>query len=344
MRATSAAAGLAPLASFATFGCGGSNAVAGSQSALSLAPDGEREVRGRVATYRNPLVAADCADPAVIAVDDLFYMTSSSSFDGGHMPLRRSRDLQHWEQVGFVLPSEGPIPEWAESDFWAPEIHRVGDRYLCYFTARDRGGRLCIGVLESDDVEGPWLDSAGRPLARSERVGAIDPHYFRDEDGRQYLLWKIDGNDLRPMEPTPILAAELELDGMTIASPPTPLIGNDLGWEAHVVEGPWLVRRGDWYYLFYAGNAYHTDAYATGVARARSPLGPFEKRAMPILASNGAWKGPGHGCVVSRGEQDYFVFHAWQAGRIGPPHPRNALIAAIDWSARDGWPRIEVTS
>jgi arabinan endo-1,5-alpha-L-arabinosidase len=252
------------------------------------------------------------------------------------LPLWRSRDLREWEHTGFVFP-RGRTPAWAVGQYWAPEIHRVGSTWLCYFTARDTTGRLCIGLAVADDPHGPWRDG-GSPFLRDERIGYIDAHRFEDDDGRAYLYWKEDGNDLRPPGPTPILVQELSADGLSLVGPRRTALSNDLPWEAHVVEGPWAIRRGEYVYVFYSGNAFHTAEYATGVARARDPFGPFEKLQAPLLVSGERWRGPGHGCVVTNDDEDFFVFHAWDGDAIFERHPRIPLIGRIRF--RKGWPEI----
>jgi arabinan endo-1,5-alpha-L-arabinosidase len=290
----------------------------------------------------HPLISENCPDPAVFFCDreEPTYWLAASS-DNNHVrdkfPLWRSRDLRAWQPAGSIFP-ECRRPRWAVSDFWAPEIHRIAGRLVCYFTARDRLGRLCIGAAGASRVEGPWID-LGRPLLRDPRVGLIDAHAFRDQDGQHILYWKEDGNDLRPQEPTAIHAQAVADDGLTLVGPRHAVMVNDLGWEGAVVEGPWVVRRGDHYFLFYSGNVYITAEYATGVARSTSPFGPFEKRGAPLLPGCARWRGPGHGCVVTRGGEDYFVYHAWHEGRVHGGHPRVALLSRISWE--DGWPRIE---
>jgi beta-xylosidase len=155
------------------------------------------------------------------------------------------------------------------------------------------------------------------------------------------LYWKEDGNDLTPRVPTKIFAQQLGGHGTELIGERRVVLENDLGWEGHVVEGPWAVRRGRWVYLFYSGNAYDTAHYATGVARAMSPLGPFEKRGEPILARNEAWGGPGHGCLVRHRRQDWFVYHAWERDRVSGGHPRVALVSHVRWD--EGWPSIDRT-
>ena len=80
------------------------------------------------------------------------------------------------------------------------------------------------------------------------------------------------------------------------------------------MEGPFVLRHGDWFYLFYSGNGccgVNCD-YALGVARARTLFGPWEKDpSNPILAGNETWKCPGHGSIVQdeRGRY-FFLYHA----------------------------------
>jgi hypothetical protein len=83
-------------------------------------------------------------------------------------------------------------------------------------------------------------------------------------------------------EHTPIMAAELTADGMALVNGAETdrieLIRNDLSWESICTEGPWIVSRGEYLYLFYSGNMYDTVHYSVGVARATSISGPWEKK------------------------------------------------------------------
>jgi beta-xylosidase len=105
-----------------------------------------------------------------------------------------------------------------------------------------------------------------------------------------------------------------------------------------------VVVRDGTYYLFYAAGEYDTPHYCTGVARAASPQGPFEKCPRPILTSHDGWSGPGHGCVVTGPDGDWFVYHAWEGDRIvkhgtADRWPRMTLAARVRWSRE--WPAIE---
>ena len=283
--------------------------------------------------YTNPVIPSGCADPGVLEVDDTYYVVCTGGSGGAAFRLRTSTDLVHFEQRGHIFPA-GQRPTWAINSFWAPELHQVGDRYIAYFTARHSDGQLSIGAATASDPLGPYTD-LGAPLVHDAGMGMIDANVFRDGDGRAYLVWKADGNAVG--QPTPIYGQALAADGVTLQGSRQTLITNDLGWEGRVVEGPWIIRRDGYYYMFYSGNAYYNATYAVGVARASSPLGPYVKRGDPILATNERWIGPGHCSVVDGPDgTTQMVYHAWSAGEVGSGHQRLTLVDPVYWV--DGWP------
>ena len=60
------------------------------------------------------------------------------------------------------------------------------------------------------------------------------------------------------------------------------MLANDLDWEGHLIEGPFVTRQNGRYWLFYAGNDFSTPAYGIGVAVADHPLGPYTKQGEPL--------------------------------------------------------------
>lgn len=320
----------------------GSMTDASATLAPDAAPDpGDAGPRiGAPAAWRNPVLGGGCPDPGVTAVDgDGYYMVCTSSRG---FPIWRSVDLTSWEDTGAkIFPDTRPT--WAVSHFWAPEIHRVGERFVAYFTARNGPeGRLCIGAASAPEILGPYEDIGG-PLACNDDVSLIDPSFFRDRDGAQYLLYKTNGNALSPRQPTWIVAQELAEDGLSLTGAPVRLLRDSLSWEGQLIEAPWMIRRGDRYYLFYSGNLWSTGRYATGVARATSPLGPFEKHAQPILVSSASWLGPGHGSIVSTPAGEHYVYHAWRPSASDSAAPdrdagRHVLLDRVWWDV--AWPRI----
>ncbi len=289
--------------------------------------------------FINPVVPFDCPDPGVVEVagGGAFAMVCT----GGRFPVRRSADLVLWEDSGSAVLPDGK-PAWAANGGrnWAPEIHRVGGDYVAYYTSVNGANVLSVGAASAEDPFGTWTDR-GAPLVEAA-VGVIDASHFKDQDGRHYLLYKIDGNSQG--QATPIYLRELAPDGLSFAAGSQPvelLRNNPATWEGGVVEAPWLVHRRGTYYLFYSGNVYD-HRYRTGVARSTSLAGPYEKLGPPIQGNNERWVGPGHGSVVALEDGDYFVYHAWNAapGGVHEPGPgRHVLVDRIEWGD-DGWPHI----
>lgn len=281
--------------------------------------------------FSNPVVGQDCPDPGVLRDGDQYAMVCTP---GPKFPLRTSPDLVHWTERGTIF-SAATRPGWAERDFWAPELHKFGRRYVVFFSARHRDGDLALGAASADNLLGPYTD-LGAPLLRDPNPGVIDAHVFRAPDGSSYLLWKIDGNANRTASRIQIQA--LREDGLELRGAPSELLRNSLAWEGSVVEGPWMIFEAGYYYLFYSGNDYGSAAYALGVARSMSATEGFIKLDSPILPSSGDWAGPGHGSVVRTPKGAWaHVFHAWRADAVGKNPPgRQVLLAPIAWG--NGWP------
>ncbi len=285
-------------------------------------------------TYTNPVIAGDYADPSVIRVGDTYYAVATSSQWAPAFPLLTSTDLVNWTQVGAVFEE---LPPWSAGSYWAPEIAAHEGRYFVYYTARKRDGPLCVAVASASKPEGPYADHG--PLVCQE-VGSIDADPVTDEHGRRYLLWKEDGNSRK--RPTPLWAQPLSDDGTKLVGERKEILRNQDAWEAHLVEGPFVLKRNDLFYLFYSADACCGRGcnYKLGVARSKSLLGPWERHpANPILAGNADWKCPGHGSIVSTPDgRDYLLYHAYHPQEfqfVG----RQALLDEITWGP-DGWPSI----
>ena len=284
--------------------------------------------------YTNPVLPGDHPDPSIIRVGKDFWATSTSSEWGPQFLLQHSADLVNWEATGPVFPLR---PAWAVANFWAPEISEYKGHYYVYYVGRERGGPLAVAVATADKPGGPYTDH-GPIVAQAD--GSIDPAPATDENGVRYLIWKEDGNSRRV--PTPIWAQPLNEDGTKLIGKPTELIHNDADWEGGVVEGPFILRRGDWFYLFYAGNGCCGSRchYAVGVARSHKLLGPWEKNpANPILAANQTWECPGHGSIVSDEQgRFWFLYHAYPAaGTVFTG--REGMLDEVKFGA-DAWPMI----
>jgi arabinan endo-1,5-alpha-L-arabinosidase len=319
----------------------------------------ETRARPAPATYANPVLDADFPDPAVIRAPDGFYYAYATQTERAgkwiNIQVARSADLVRWQYLGEALRGK---PEWASKtqDFWAPHVIRDGKRYIMYFSAKpdtsDERHGLCLAVATAASPAGPFTDM-GHPLRCGEGFVNIDPMAFDDPvTGKHLLYW---GSGFEPIK-----VQELAPDRTSFApgTQPTDLVWPAPGKKAFpvLVEGSWVVRHADYYYLFYSGdNCCGPGAnYVVMVARSKSAIGPFETlehakgwRSSIVLEKRGKWIAPGHNSIITdaRG-QDWIVYHAADVrhSRVDPGADINSrrimLIDRIHW-ADDGWPVID---
>jgi beta-xylosidase len=132
---------------------------------------------------------------------------------------------------------------------------------------------------------------------------------------------------------TPIRAQRVADDGRSLVGESKLVLCNDLDWEGHLIEGPFVTRQKGRYWLFYAGNDFSTPSYGIGVAAADHVLGPYEKQGEPLLRSTREWLAPGHASVASGldGKPQLF-FHAFHPGTGGYNAFRALLTAGLKFT------------
>lgn len=134
---------------------------------------------------------------------------------------------------------------------------------------------------------------------------------------------------------TPIHARRLAEDGQSLVGEEKVVLANDLDWEGHLIEGPFITRQKGRYWMFYAGNDFSTPAYGIGVAVADHPFGPYRKRPEPVLRSNREWWAPGHASVAPGADgRPQLFFHAFFPAQCGYNAFRALLTVGLDF-ARD---------
>jgi len=268
-----------------------------------------------------PSSIGDFPDPFILPVAGTFYAYATNG-QGKNVQALRSTDRVRWTVLADAMPN---LASWARPNaglVWAPEVIRLGNRYLLYYTARDNASdRQCVGVAVSSAPEGPFLDSRSTPLVcQAAEGGTIDASPFLDGT-RLYLYFKNDGNCCG--QPTRLYGQELAADGLSLIGTPTRLLTNQRPWEGPVIEAPTMIARAGRYELYYSGNHYLSADYAVGYATCTAPLGPCVATTdSPFLRSrtNPTLIGPGHAAIFQVGTQSWIAYHAWEelaGGRRG---------------------------
>jgi beta-xylosidase len=150
----------------------------------------------------SPEILYGYGDPSVLRIEDGpdrgWWLVVTSNDAPEVFPILRSDDLRTWRPAGFVFP-EGRTPAWSlngehRADFWAPEMHWVGDEVWVCFAAREHDRSLAVGLARAPGPGGPFTPDPA-PLVGG---GVIDPHLVLDRQRAPWLLWKRDDNDLWP--------------------------------------------------------------------------------------------------------------------------------------------------
>jgi xylan 1,4-beta-xylosidase len=286
------------------------------------------------ATYTNPVIAGDFADPSVIRVGETYVAVGTSSEWGPAYPIYTSNDLVNWT---FVGPAFTELPAWTMGSYWAPELFYREGTYFLYYTARRKSDQHSfIGVATTRNLTKGFTDHG---LLLEWTSEAIDP-FIIDQGGKHYITWKAYGLDKgKAIE---ILGAELSDDGLRVRGKAFPLIKAEPDtWEKGGAEGQAIFKRGRYYYMLYSGNACCGAQcnYQVGVARAERLQGPWEKyKNNPLLVSDDAWKCPGHGTIVVTPDQRYFYLHHAYNGVDFTYTGRQGVLSELVWDDESQWP------
>ena len=106
----------------------------------------------------NPRNVKDIGDPFVLAEGSGYYLFATGGPIGFNV--WGSNDLITFDKTKALKKLD-----WASGDYWAPEVYKVGEKYVMLYTARCReNGSLRTGIAFADAPEGPYEDPLGRPL------------------------------------------------------------------------------------------------------------------------------------------------------------------------------------
>lgn len=290
--------------------------------------------------YKNPVVDYSLPDPTVIKGDDgYFYLYATE--DIRNLPIHRSKDLVNWEFLGTAFTDENRPDFEPNGGIWAPDINKIDDKYVLYYSMSVWGGEwTCgIGCAVSDHPEGPFKDCGMMFRSNGIKVqNSIDPFYIED-NGHKYLFW----GSFRG-----IYAIELSEDGLSLKSGSSPV---QIAGTAY--EGTYIHKRGGYYYMFASiGSCCEglKSTYTTVVGRSTSLFGPYlDKKGQSMMDNhheilihkNDSFVGTGHNSeiVSDNAGTDWLFYHAVS---VANPDGRVLMLDKIDWI--DGWPSVEGNS
>lgn len=225
---------------------------------------------------------------------------------------------------------------------WAPEIHRVGDNWVIYFTESHSSNLFDIychalvlpgdkdpyeTALQSSGQSSEWTDYklgvtsqvSDNPFSKSF---CLDMTYFKDEvNGQSYVIWAGKPTAAYQGSSTDLFIASVdEQQPWLVTSEPTRITCSDYGWERIrycVNEGATVLQKDGNIFMCYSASGTGSE-YAIGMCSAKGgadllDASNWTKSPYPLLTSrdvNGE-EGPGHNSfTVDQDGNAIFVYHA----------------------------------
>lgn len=271
----------------------------------------------------NPIFRdAFTADPAPLVVGDTLYVyvghdeaEEGQDYNITEWLCYSTKDMQNWTSHGYVLkPTDF---KWGVSDAWASQVVEKDGKFYYYTTVQSgRPNCKAVGVAVADSPTGPFKDALGKALVLdSDTPGRgwndIDPTVLIDDDGTAWMSWGNGNCFLAKLKPNMI-----EIDGEI----------QQLRVERYI-EGPWLHKRGDLYYLTYAGFSGGSEniRYAT----APSMSGPWTSRGE--LTGNAKNSFTIHPGIVEFKGQWYLFYHNATLTLNGQPGATGRRSVCVDY-------------
>jgi GH43 family beta-xylosidase len=291
------------------------------------------------------------ADPCILKHTDGWYYFTASVPAYDRIEVRRARAIS-------ALPSAPTVDVWLKPDsgpfselIWAPELHRIFDRWVLFFAAAPsreiKDGLFqhrmwAISTSTPNPLEGEWT----APVQVDSGIDAfcLDATSFTHR-GITYYVWAQKEPAIRGN--SNLMIARME-SPTVLATPPVRLSIPEFEWEIRgfwVNEGPSVVIRHGRIFISYSASA--TDEnYCMGLLHAREdadPLDPgsWKKLRQPVFQTDHEHRiyGPGHNSftVAEDEETDLLVYHARTYTELtGDPlwdPNRHTYVKPLKWDA-----------
>jgi GH43 family beta-xylosidase len=307
-------------------------------------------------TFTNP-IRSEGPDPWIEYRDGFWYLMTTTN----------GRNLTIWKAstLGGLKNAKGvvvwPLPGTSSdlTQLWAPELHRIDDKWYIYFTAdfEDKNEKHRIWVLENssgDPTSRNWAMKC-EVSGESDRW-AIDASVFENRH-HWYLIWSGWADDTDGVQNIYIARLKnpwtIEGERVKISYPQFPWekVGdrpNQLPPHVDVNEGPEILFSPDKskIFLVYSASGCWTDYYELGMLSASADsnlLDPasWKKSPQPVFAGspeahaygvghNGFFKSPD-------GKQDWIIYHANPDPNEGCAGWRSTRAQPFTWNP-DGTP------
>lgn len=238
------------------------------------------------------------ADPVIINYKGDYYLFSTNQW--GYW---WSSDMLRWTFISkkFLRPWNKGYDELC-----APAVGIIGDTMVVFGSTYTNNFSIW---MSTNPKANEW-----KPLVDSFEMGGWDPAFFTDDDGKFYMY---NGSSNR----YPIYGIELQRKNLAPKGYRKEMYFLEqerYGWQRFgenmdntfldpFIEGAWMTKHHNKYYLQYGAPGTEFSGYADGVVVGDNPLGPFTPQSDPLSFKPGGFsKGAGHGSTFKDNNNHYW--------------------------------------
>ncbi|MCK9208453.1 MAG: family 43 glycosylhydrolase [Salinivirgaceae bacterium] len=298
-------------------------------------------------------------DPVAIEANGKYYIFGT----GPGIESGVSGDLVNWTKSD--KPLFDPMPLWFKKEVplfdghvWAPDILFHNSKYYLYYSISSFGSnQSCIGVatnvtLDKNNKGYKWEDHGIVIQSEPERDdwNAIDPNLIFDDNNVPWLAFGSFWSGIKMVKLNDdLLSVAQPQELISIASRKSNSCGMDTVLGNTAIEGPFIIKKGEYYYLFVSFDLCCrgvNSTYNVRVGRSQCVTGPYvDKDGVPMLACGGTllikgnddFHAIGHNSVYNFDGKYYMFSHGYDAHDKGKP---KLLVHLLEWD-QAGWPFIK---
>ncbi len=240
------------------------------------------------------------ADPVITFFKGEYYLFSTNQWGYWH-----SKDMLDWKFISrkFLRPEHKVYDELC-----APSLSFVNDTLLVVGSTHTKEFPIWMSTNPAKDN---WKE-----LVHKSEAGAWDPQIFWDKEKDEVYEYYGSSN-LYPIYGVKLNRKTFQPEGEVI--PLITLNDHEHGWERFgenndntflqpFMEGAFVTKHKNKYYLQYGGPGTEFSGYGDGVYISSNPLGPFEYQSHnPFSYKPGGFaRGAGHGATYEDANADYW--------------------------------------
>lgn len=295
--------------------------------------------------FQNPITNG--ADPWITKHEQTYYYCFVGA--GNTITVSKSNSITNTGKRVKVWTA--PKTGWNSDCIWAPELHRIGNKWYIYYAAGKSGPPYVYqrsGVLESvtDDPQGEYIDrgvlkTGSDPADHVGTIWAIDVTLLKHRNDL-YAVWSgWEKNTNTDKTPQHLYIARMS-NPYTISSERIKISSPVESWETggplNLNEGPQILQRKNNTFIIYSTRESWTQNYRLGQLKlkpkAKTPMSPESwEKSGPVFQGTDKVHGVGHASFTRSPDNKewWIIYHSKKD--LKPGWDRDIRAQKFEWDS-----------